>query len=153
MLDMTRGKSVAEEKLVEGQDPGILDRASQIAHAVRCLRIPDPEEVHPGIQAHGDDLRQGKRLEAVLHEIQAIHVVLGKAPGVFHAAMGLDQGRIQGHDTGIVVFHAVHRPGPQAQDEAQHARPGIHALVPDKGVVRETHAGYIGEEVVFPVGA
>jgi hypothetical protein len=67
--------------------------------------------------------------------------------------MDLDERGVKGSNTRIIVFHTIHGPRPEAEDQTQHARLRIHALLTDESVVGEPHPGDFREEVVLPAGA
>ena len=77
--------------------------------------------------------------------------MLGIFSRIFHPAVRFQQGMIQCDDAGIISFHPVHRPGSKAENNPEHTRPGVHVLVPDKGVVGCTHARHVGKEIVLVV--
>src|SRR5512145_132707 len=44
------------------------------------------------------------------------------------------------------MFNTIHRSSSKPCNKSQHSCPGIHISAPDKGIVRDTDPGKIGEE-------
>jgi len=70
------------QQLIEGQDPDIAPGAPGGPHPLGGFLVPDADEVQTGVDPLVDELHQGQGVKPVVLEVEQVHVVLRKAPGV-----------------------------------------------------------------------
>ena len=138
------------EQEVEGQDqlvPGGLKAACPGVRRVAVLHQGD-EEVEIRVVASLQNLRKRPGREGIVFQIDEIDLPLGVL-GDLGAGLGPQLGVAHGDHPGVIVSDPVHRPGAQAEDQADHAPGRVDPVRPGIGVPGEGHAGQAREEELF----
>ena len=132
------------EQVVERRHPDLAGAAGRRGKRF----VGRGEHLHRHIGALFDHVEEVARHDAVGLKIDVIDPPLGVLADLLEVGFGPFLRHVERDEPGVVVVGAVHRPRPQAEDQPEHARLGIDALIPDVGIEGEPHAGRL--RVIVP---